>query len=58
LLMCVMWNSSGSAEFGVQAIGTAVNCNRRARSGGLEPPTPRFEAWCSIQLSYERVRAS
>ena len=22
-------------------------------SEGLEPPTPRFEAWCSIQLSYE-----
>ncbi len=19
---------------------------------GFEPPTPRFEAWCSIQLSY------
>ena len=23
-----------------------------ARPEGFEPPTPRFEAWCSIQLSY------
>ena len=27
-----------------------------ARREGVEPPTPRFEAWCSIQLSYRRVR--
>jgi hypothetical protein len=27
-----------------------------ARSEGFEPPTPRFEVWCSIQLSYERRR--
>jgi hypothetical protein len=26
-----------------------------ARSEGFEPPTPRFEVWCSIQLSYERL---
>jgi hypothetical protein len=26
-----------------------------ARSEGFEPPTPRFEVWCSIQLSYERA---
>ena len=25
-----------------------------ARSEGFEPPAPRFEVWCSIQLSYER----
>src|SRR5947209_12662078 len=25
-----------------------------ARSEGFEPPTPRVEVWCSIQLSYER----
>jgi hypothetical protein len=25
-----------------------------ARSDGFEPPTLRFEVWCSIQLSYER----
>ena len=25
-----------------------------ARPEGFEPPTPRFEVWCSIQLSYER----
>ena len=24
-----------------------------ATSEGFEPPTPRFEVWCSIQLSYE-----
>jgi hypothetical protein len=29
-----------------------------ARSEGFEPPTPRFEVWCSIQLSYERPRVS
>ena len=28
---------------------------RVARPQGLEPRTPRFEAWCSIQLSYGRV---
>jgi hypothetical protein len=28
-----------------------------ARSEGFEPPTPRFEVWCSIQLSYERPPA-
>ena len=26
-----------------------------ARPEGLEPPTPRFEAWYSIQLSYGRL---
>ena len=29
-----------------------------ARSGGFEPPTPRFVVWCSIQLSYERARGA
>ena len=29
-----------------------------ARREGLEPPTPRFEAWCSIQLSYRRERGA
>jgi hypothetical protein len=28
-----------------------------ARREGVEPPTPRFEAWCSIQLSYRRSEA-
>jgi site-specific DNA recombinase len=26
-----------------------------ARWKGFEPLTPRFEVWCSIQLSYQRV---
>lgn len=29
--------------------------SKLARREGFEPPTPRFEAWCSIQLSYRRV---
>ena len=28
---------------------------RLARPEGFEPPTPKFVAWCSIQLSYGRV---
>jgi hypothetical protein len=28
-----------------------------ARSERFELPTPRFEVWCSIQLSYERHSA-
>ncbi len=28
-----------------------------ARPEGFEPPTPKFVAWCSIQLSYGRVRS-
>jgi site-specific DNA recombinase len=27
----------------------------RARRKGFEPLTPRFEVWCSIQLSYRRL---
>jgi hypothetical protein len=27
-----------------------------ARRKGFEPLTPRFEVWCSIQLSYRRPR--
>jgi hypothetical protein len=26
-----------------------------ARPEGFEPPTPKFVAWCSIQLSYGRI---
>jgi hypothetical protein len=31
-------------------------CSRNARPERFELPTPRFEAWCSIQLSYGRVK--
>jgi hypothetical protein len=27
-----------------------------ARSERFELPTPRFEVWCSIRLSYERIQ--
>ena len=27
---------------------------KMARRKGFEPLTPRFEVWCSIQLSYRR----
>ncbi len=27
-----------------------------ARPKGFEPLTPRFVVWCSIQLSYGRIR--
>lgn len=38
--------------------GSARFCTEVARSKGFEPLTPRFEVWCSIQLSYERVRGT
>src|SRR5262245_8097331 len=34
-----------------------ISERRLVRSEGLEPPTPSFEGWCSIQLSYERATA-
>lgn len=36
---------------------TAPPPNGLARPGGFEPPTPGFEAQCSIRLSYERTAA-
>ena len=30
-------------------------CRKLARRKGFEPLTPRFEVWCSIQLSYRRL---
>ena len=35
-----------------------VSGKQVARSGGFEPPTPRFVVWCSIQLSYERAEGA
>ena len=32
-------------------------CLKLARPEGFEPPTPKFVAWCSIQLSYGRLEA-
>ncbi len=42
-----------SADFGIPSFVPEM-----ARSEGFEPPTPRFEVWCSIQLSYERTSPS
>jgi hypothetical protein len=41
-----MWFSAASPDLADTGL---------ARSEGFEPPTPRFEVWCSIQLSYERT---
>ena len=34
--------------------GVSMGKCEMARRGGVEPPTPRFVVWCSIQLSYRR----
>ncbi len=36
---------------------TTWETQKLARSERFELPTPRFEVWCSIQLSYERAWA-
>ena len=33
----------------------SVGFHQVARPEGFEPPTPKFVAWCSIQLSYGRA---
>ena len=39
----------------LEPVGVAMRPQAEvARSTGLEPVTPSFEGWCSIQLSYER----
>ena len=43
--------TTSSANAGCQPLAGASS----ARPEGFEPPTPRFEAWCSIQLSYGRL---
>jgi hypothetical protein len=49
-------------EFGTgleQIDESAPNALRSlARRKGFEPLTPRFEVWCSIQLSYRRLRGT
>lgn len=35
--------------------GSGCSACEVVRSTGLEPVTPSFEGWCSIQLSYERA---
>jgi hypothetical protein len=32
-----------------------IHFQQMARPEGFEPPTPKFVAWCSIQLSYGRA---
>ena len=41
---------------GLQRVGIGVSniLKSLARRKGFEPLTPRFEVWCSIQLSYRR----
>jgi hypothetical protein len=34
-----------------------IGKHQMARPEGFEPPTPKFVAWCSIQLSYGRNRS-
>jgi hypothetical protein len=43
---------------GLQRVGIGASniLNSLARRKGFEPLTPRFEVWCSIQLSYRRPR--
>ena len=36
--------------------GESLHSENLARPERFELPTPRFEAWCSIQLSYGRRR--
>ncbi len=50
-----VWNLH---EEGGIADGDSWQRGVMVRSAGLEPATPSFEGWCSIQLSYERARAS
>jgi hypothetical protein len=40
---------------GVRRLRLAIDPKFMARSERFELPTPRFEVWCSIQLSYERA---
>ena len=41
---------------GLQRVGIGASniLKSLARRKGFEPLTPRFEVWCSIQLSYRR----
>ena len=43
------------AQTVLAGLGTAVGNMKVARPEGFEPPTTRFEAWYSIQLSYGRL---
>ena len=36
--------------------GVRRTVSMMARPKGFEPLTPRFVVWCSIQLSYGRIR--
>ena len=43
-----------SPPLSVRANGIDIAGKSLARRKGFEPLTPRFEVWCSIQLSYRR----
>jgi hypothetical protein len=54
------WNGS-RAPIGYRTVDAGGNrrsrfCSEMARPKGFEPLTPRFVVWCSIQLSYGRMR--
>ena len=40
---------------GAMSVANWREIEEMARRGGVEPPTPRFVVWCSIQLSYRRL---
>jgi hypothetical protein len=49
------WSLGSESNAELRAYETHAMAASRARvafPGGLEPPTPRFVIWCSVQLSY------
>ena len=45
------------ARLGLSQALSASDVGEMARPERFERPTPRFVVWCSIQLSYGRLRA-
>jgi hypothetical protein len=51
-----MANKNGTGDVG--PLSTCFLKEKMARPKGFEPLTPRFVVWCSIQLSYGRLRTA